>query len=426
MSPYKTITFIQTPVPELREDRLEPNLGLLYLATSMAGLGMDVKYVDLSSFPSDRWNSEIPLSDIYCLSTFTPSYYRTVNIKKICKTKNPNSLTIAGGPHASALAESVSKDFDIVVVGEGELALKSIIRKLKSQKEIPKIIYGKPVRNLDSLPYPDYTLVDLDSYTRVVEKKKCVSIVTSRGCPYQCLFCNSNIMGRGRKVRFRSAENVTREIILLNEKFGLEAFRIQDDIFNINIDRIKKISDILKHYDFTLRCFARVDLMLEAIVDAFYSMGVKHVSFGIESGSQKMLENMGKRLSVEKIIKGVENTKSQGLKTRAYLMVGFPGENWETVEETVELMKICNFDEFIVYPLIPYPGTPLYYNPQKYGITYIDPDFSKYFQVFGDKQAGFTFETEALNRKTIQEMRDYLIKTLLRFSRWSGDSIEFR
>lgn len=421
----KRITFIQTPVPELKDDLLEPNLGLLYLATYMKTLGIEVKYIDLSGISSNHWRYYIPTSDIYCFSTFTPSYHRTLKIKDYCRIINPNCITIAGGPHASALPTAVSDDFDFVVVGEGEVALKSIIEDIPSRMTA-NIIYGDPIMNLDSLPFPDYSLVKLDEYTRLVGGKKSISILTSRGCPYRCAFCNSIIIGRDKKPRFRSSNNVCKEIINLYETFEINSFRFQDDIFNLHLPRIRKMGNILRDYEFIFRCFARIDLMSENMVQSLVNMGVRHVSFGIESGSQRILNAMDKQQSIEEMVKGFENVKAQELMTRVYLIVGFPGETWETVEETIELMKTFQPDEFIVYPLIPYPGTPIFRDPEKYGITFIDPDFTKYFQVFGDKQTGFILETKKLDREKIHQMRDYMIKELLKFSTWAGDSRQFK
>lgn len=199
-----SIVFIQSPAPELRNDRLEPNLGLLYLATYMKNTGFFVEYLDLSGVPSENWADNLKKSDIYCFSTFSPTYQRTLQIKNLCKTINPKGVFIAGGPHASALPEAVAKDFDYVVVGEGEKALKRVVQEIPESRTKSGIVYGDPITNLDLLPFPDYTLVDLNSYGRVVNGMKSVSVLTSRGCPFHCVFCNSIVMGAGKPRDFEA------------------------------------------------------------------------------------------------------------------------------------------------------------------------------------------------------------------------------
>jgi radical SAM superfamily enzyme YgiQ (UPF0313 family) len=333
---------------------------------------------------------------------------------------------VAGGPHASALPEAVARDFDFVIVGEGEIALLHLIAALNQGETPPRILNKPPVMNLDTLPFPDYTLVNVDSYRRLVDGRPSLSILSSRGCPYGCVFCNSIIMGRHHCVRFRSAVNVIEEIRRLRARWGVTSFRFQDDIFTLNLPRLRAMTAMLRDEPITYRCFGRVDGCSREMADLLYQGGCRHIAFGVESGSPFILKQMGKGQTVDDIRRGIANAKAARLTVRVYLMVGFPGETWESVKATAELMLECGPDEFSVYPLIPYPGTPLFQQPEVFGITTLNPDFSQYFQVRRERGTGYVFRTRHLDETLVADMRAYLIQRLEPVVTWAGDSKGYR
>ena len=421
-----SMLLIQTPCFELEDDRLEPPLGLLYLATWLNNHGYRAQIADLSSVSPERWADTIPPADIYGFSTYTTTYHRTQRILQIVKSVNPRAWTVAGGPHASALPESVARDFDFVIVGEGEKAILHLVQGLESRKSLPSILCEPPVTNLDALPFPDYSLVDVPSYRRVVDGGHSLSILSSRGCPYRCVFCNSIVMGGHHRVRFRSAANVVEEICLLKAKWGITSFRFQDDIFTLNLPRLREITVMLRDEGITYRCFGRLDRCKQETADLLYEGGCRHIAFGMESGSPVILERMQKGQTVDDIRQGIANAKASGLIVRVYLIVGFPGETWETVQDTVDLMLECTPDEFVVYPLIPYPGTLLYQRPEVFGITVINPDFSRYFQVRRGRGTGYVFRTRDLDETVIADMRAFMIERLEPAMTWAGESQKYR
>ena len=420
--PSVTLALIQTPCYELEEDRLEPNLGLLYLATWLRQHGFAAQVIDLSSMPPEGWQQTIPSADVYGLSTYTTSYHRTLQISRLIREANPAARIVAGGPHASALPHSVAQDFDHVVVGEGENAILRLMDDMANGLMSSPIVREPPIADLDTLPFPDYSLVDVNSYHRVVDGSPSLSVLSSRGCPYDCVFCNSIIMGGRQHVRFRSAENVANEIRRLKERYGITCFRFQDDIFTLNLPRLHKLTALLQKETITYRCFGRVDQCSRAMADLLFAGGCRHIAFGVESGAPIILERMHKRQTVDDIRHGIANAHAAGLVVRVYLLVGFPGETWQTVEETVNLMLECRPDEFSVYPLIPYPGTPIYEQPEQFGITAISDDFSQYFQVRRSRGTGFVYRTSSLDEQIIADMRRYMIERLEPVAGWAGDS----
>jgi anaerobic magnesium-protoporphyrin IX monomethyl ester cyclase len=423
------ICFIHAPCPELDDDRLEPPLGLLYIATYLQHNGFNVSVVDLSSVPIQEASKSIPKADIYGFSTLSVTYAITQELKRAAKKINPSALTVAGGPHATALPFEVSKDFDIVVTGEGETAMLYIARARLDGLNLPKIVQGRGVTSLDFLPFPNRDLVDLSTYSRVVNGQRSLSILTARGCPFRCAFCNSNIMGAGSKnIRFRSPENVAQEIRYLQKKYHVSSLRVQDDTFTTSISRIRKLAALLKPLQIRYRCFGRVDKCANReMTDLLFEGGCRHIAFGVESGSQQILDAMRKRQTINEIRDGIKNAKASGLVVRVYLIVGFPGETWKTVQQTIDLMQELQPNEFIVYPLIPYPGTPIWERPQDFGITHIDRDYSKYVQVGRGRKTAFAIRTKEFDERQVEEFRHYMIEQLEEATiQWAGKSARFK
>ena len=428
MNKSNIVLFIKTRVPLLQDDKLEPDMGLLYCATYVKNhCGCKVVYVDLSLDGEDVLQYYFNKCDIYCFSTFTANYHITLEIVKKIRQISNDAVVIAGGHHASALPYEVAKSFDYVIKGEGELAISELISNLlKGEMPGERIIIGKYIKDLDEIGWIDYSLVQLERYTRRVNGRKSISILTSRGCPYNCTFCNSTLMRSYRNVRFRSANDVVNEILFLNRKYGIDSFRIQDDIFSINRPRLKAISNALEPFHFSFRCFARVDNIDHEILFDLKKMGVFHLSFGVESGSQRMLDLMNKGITVENIKNSIRLSKQYGMKCRVFLIVGYPGENLESLDETIQLIREIKPNDISVYPLLPYPGTPLFHNPKKYGITYIDKDFSKYYQIYGNKESGYVFETSEMSLDKLHYYRDYLVAGISKVCPWAIDDEDNR
>jgi radical SAM superfamily enzyme YgiQ (UPF0313 family) len=421
----KRVVFVHTPCPELDDDRLEPPLGILYLATLLKKQNVPCKICDLSSFPEKDWEHNLEFGNIYAFSTYSVTYHRTVKIKQIIKSKiNPYAITIAGGPHASALPEEVKDDFDIVITGEAELIFPQIIHSLLKGDQIKGTFLGKPISHLDYLPFPNYELIDLASYHRLVEGLPALSIITSRGCPYKCTFCNSRVFERGQ-VRFRSPENVAKEITFLKNKYGIKAYRFNDDLFAFSEQRVIEMCNALKPLNILYRIFVRADRLTTKVAKLLYDSGCRHVSIGIETMSEKMLKLLNKGTTVQTNINSLVNAKKAGLKTRIYLLIGYLGETDDTVQESLDILLQCDFDEFCVYPFIPYPGTPVWEEPQRFG-AHINRDFSKYIQVGRRGNTFFAVTTTDFTPEDVKKWREMIISALQKKALWAGKSPDNR
>ncbi|MFW5983180.1 MAG: B12-binding domain-containing radical SAM protein, partial [bacterium] len=237
--------------------------------------------------------------------------------------------------------------------------------------------------------------------------KKSASILTSMGCPFNCAFCNSIMF---KKVRFRSPEHVAKEINTLYYHHNISNFRMQDDLFTMKVNRIARIFEFTPKINY--RCFSRADTLTKPVCDLLRKTGCMHVSIGVESGSQEILKNMNKGINQRDIKKGIKNAKAAGLQVRIYIIVGFPGETNKTIEESIRFIRRLDFDEFAVYPLIPYPGTDLFNNAEKYGITNIDYAYDKYIQIGKNRKAGFTVRTKDFDEGQVRIWRQRMIDDL--------------
>ena len=427
---YETVVFVKTPIPKLQDDKLEPDMGLLYVASYLKRHIHSIKtiYIDLSIDSLSDLLFYAKSCNFFCFSTYTANYNLTLEIVSMLrKETGKEAVFVAGGHHASALPEEVLRDFDYVIIGEGEKALLQLIKDLEQGKTVvKKTIVGECIECLDDVGWIDYSMVKMDKYTRTVNGQKSISILTSRGCPYRCNFCNSYLMKTYKTVRFRSAKDVFEEVISLNKRFGITSFRIQDDIFSINKPRLRELAELFEPFQFSFRCFARIDNINEEILEYYKKIGIFHLSFGVESGSQKILNLMNKGITVNQIRESILLSQKNGFKCRVYLIAGYPGETEETIDETIELMKEVCPDDLSIYPLIPYPGTSLFHNPQAFNITYIDKDYSKYYQVFGNKNSGYVFETKDMSIDGLKHFRQKLVDGLANVCPWAIDDEQNR
>jgi len=169
------------------------------------------------------------------------------------------------------------------------------------------------------------------------------------------------------------------------------------------------------------RVFARSNSLTPEAAHQLYHSGCRHVAIGIESMSAKMLTILKKNTKPQTNIQAMKNAKAAGLKVRIYLLVGFPGETEQTVQESLRVLKDCEFDEFVVYPFIPYPGTSVWQNPEYWGAT-IDRDFSQYVQVGRDRRTCFAVTTKNFTPRDVAAWRQLMIQELERKVVWAGRS----
>lgn len=371
-----------------------PPQGICQLAGVIRDYGEEVYLIDALAedlSEEDAVNRIISLNpDFVGFSATTMQILYACQCARLIKEHDQSINVWIGGAHISACPEETMerfKEFDLGVLNEGEVTVKELLRYYKdgapSLDNINGIVYrsnGKLVKtgprafmnDLDSLPLPAWDLLpDLrynyrQSVARI-DRLPAASLTTSRGCPCKCIFCARNVYGRS--YRGHSAEYVLKMIDFLVERYWVRSVSFEDENFTVNKQRIVEICKVLmrKKYDLKWGCVARVDMIQEENLKLMKKAGCTSISFGIESGSQRILDILGKNLKLETINKGIAMTEKIGIRARGYFIVGHPTETIETIEETKDFIKKLPFSEVQVSFMTPFPGTELYGTANKYG-----------------------------------------------------------
>jgi anaerobic magnesium-protoporphyrin IX monomethyl ester cyclase len=338
-----------------------PPLGLLYVASYLEKNGVDVRVIDPLSQGNENYALDSSYAGITCMSS---QFERAREIAKSIKTKSPGTITVVGGVHPTVAAEEACSDpnIDVAIVGEGEKAFLKVVKE-----RIKKgVIIGEPVETLDKLPIPARHLVNMNWYLRrggivFPEWIRATSVITSRGCPNSCHFCiNSKHAMFGRRVRYQSAEYVENEVEELYSKYRTEGIFFVDDNFVQNRKRLVGICKRIKKFNLKWTCLSRVDTINKQVLEVMRESGCVTVGFGVESGSQKVLDCLNKNVKVEKVAKAFDLCHNVGVKTWATIIIGSPKERKQDIELTDRLLQRIKPDYLEIFYLTPYKGTILY------------------------------------------------------------------
>ncbi|MFC1624611.1 B12-binding domain-containing radical SAM protein [Candidatus Omnitrophota bacterium] len=410
------IDLIRVPDPTCIDDLLDEPLGLMYLAACLRVKGYQVRITNLAGHSFESCKNEIKEADLYGIQLYTPTSKIGIGIAKFIKEKFPGKPLICGGAHPSALPESEELEiFDNVVIGEGEISIVKIVDAYRDKKKIPRIIRSDFIKDLDSMPLPAWDMVEMMRFHRKVDGERCFGVIGSRGCSFRCAFCDQAIMGG--KVRFRSIDNIVYEIKEALKRYGVRHFEFFDDMFTVRRSRLLEFKEKTKGLDLSYRCNGRTDILTKDTYELLRESGCKVVCFGIESGSQKILDRMVKQNSVENSYKAIKMAQEAGLTVIGYFMIGFPGETIKTINESMEFVEKSNLDQAQFYTFVPLPGCDVYRHPEKYDAKITSHDFSDYYLVTGkDGLGGKTVETETLSA---DELRDQM-KRIRKFLKGRG------
>ncbi len=309
------------------------------------------------------------------ISVMTAKYRSAVKLSALCKKFNPDLKVIWGGPDPTIRSTEVlqNRDVDFVVRGEGDLAIVELCTALSSGtlnfndidglsfKADDRIIHNKfrkLISNLDEIPPP---AKDLILYPERYPRENMGDMVTSRGCPFECAFCGAqNIWGR--KVRYRSTEMIVDELTDISRKYGIREFWFWDDSFTVNRERIielcQKIID--NNLNISWGCTSRVDLVDDMLVSKMKRAGCYMMEFGIESGSEKVLKQIKKNITLDQIRRAATLMEKHKIEWKAFLMIGFPEETKEDIRKTERLIREINPSGIVLSIFTPYPGSELY------------------------------------------------------------------
>jgi anaerobic magnesium-protoporphyrin IX monomethyl ester cyclase len=387
----------------LINEKVFPSLGLLCLSAYLKKHGYrDISFLDM--------NDEKPLpdnvdADIVGLYSNTPQFSVAIrlleDIKRRNKAKDP--VYVLGGPHVSGKPEDSHDPSDIVVMGEGERALLDIVRRKEKGDRQDRILRHDYIENIDEVPFPDRDIIDIKSYKYYLDGELTTTIISSRGCPFGCNFCANNAWGK--TLRMRSPRNVFEEVGMLKSKYGYNAFMFFDDTMTVNKKRMGEICGLLKDLKIIYRCFIRSDTVDEDILQKMRASGCVEVGVGIESGSQRILNIVNKGETVKKNMEAIKLCHSAGIRVKGFFIIGLPGENRESISQTVEFLEEADLDDLDVTVYAPYPGSLIYKAKTEFDINFRDDYEHAWFKGRPDHYFT-TVSTSGLSSADILKHRD--------------------
>jgi len=360
--------------------------GLCYLHACLLEAGYDSTLVNFSAWSTSRIKQKIVTlnPDFIGISQWTHNRYCSLELARICRDLLPDSTIVMGGGHATFCYEDILADgspVDIVVLGEAEATLLELVSQVSSGTEwqttaglafrrnatITVTAARKSLENLDCLPLPARYL---DKSVGLDLELQAEFIVTTRGCPSTCYFCSSPDFW-GKRVRFRSPHAIVEEIQYIREKFGLIYFSIRDDTFTADRKRVLEFCSLLQKQDIKIlwNCQSRVTAIDEELLIEMKRAGCECIQLGVESGSPRILRQLGKKISPTQIEHACALIRDIGINLSIFLISDVPGETAEDIRQTIELVRHIHPDDGYVSPLAYYPGTALYKNALASGNT---------------------------------------------------------
>lgn len=389
---------------------VSPPLGLCYLASSLTNNGHKTIIIDMhadevdDALLIDKIREIQP--DLIGITSTTPIFDEAKKIAGLIK-KNFDIPIVMGGVHLTILPQDSMQEcesFDYGIVGEGEKTIVELVSALEGKGDMESIhglIHRKDGQivmncrrsledNLDSISPPALELLNLNKYVHPIPNKGLVrytSIFTSRGCPFDCIFCSQHTMF-GKKVRYRGVENVLAELEKIVNELNIHHIIFMDETLTLNKPRLKEIcAGIIKRgLRFTWEGWTRANTVDEEILMLMKEAGLVRLSFGIESGNPEILKRIKKGVVLEEIQQAYNLAKRIGIETRGSVMIGHPYETRKTIMDTFRFIKgIKECDQVFINITTPYPGTELYQMAinGEGGMKLLSKDFSKYKR-YGD------------------------------------------
>lgn len=361
-------------------------LGLGYIAQVLSKEGHSVAILDANAH---RWSSEVieqkirdSRFDLVGISGLITEYKYIKWLVSVLKKHHPKKMILLGGGLATAVPKLILEklDVDIIVVGEGEETVKELARVLINGGDLQKVkgiwyrengsihqtLPHELIQDLNCIPFPRWDLFPLDLYLKTPtlgfdadSSIKTMNLITSRGCPYRCVYCYHDMWGY--KFRARSADNIIEEINFLQKQYGVRGISFTDDTFILNKKIVYELCDklISQKVKVLWSCNGRVDLVNPDLLKRMRRAGCVAIAYGIESGSQKMLDAMRKQVTVEQAKKAIQWTREADIAPLTYMIIGMIGETEQTVQETIDFCRqTATFAEFSI--LTPIPGTEVY------------------------------------------------------------------
>ncbi len=407
-------------------------LGLYYLAAFVRDRGWRCKAIDAEATNATyediiRMMAEGDF-DILGISSTTVAFHRALELASAVKAARPGTIVIIGGPHVSTQpAHPLQFDaFDYAVRNEGELTLAELLDVIEQNgdpagvagltyRRNGEVVVNPPreyIADLDTLPFPAYDMIpDMQLYSPPplnYRRRPVANIITARGCPNDCTFCENTTFGR--RCRMRSAESVVDEIEMLIRKYGVREISFVDDTFTVKPKRIYEIFDIARArgLQFPWSCMSRVNTVDEKLLTYMRDNGCWYIGFGIESGNEDILKVIKKKIRLADVERVVRICDKLGIVTKGFFIIGHPMETEQTINETISFACRIPLNHVVVTINTPMPGTEQYANAKQYGTLDVSDwnEFNYWKPVFVPK--GLT--PELLLAKQKQFIRKFYVR----------------
>lgn len=451
----KRILFVNPSHGQLKHYVILPPLGVGYVARALKEAGHEVHFVDaLKGFMTpdmfrawldENWGDGF---DMVGFEFYSSLFSSVSNFARVVKEKSPGTLTTAGGPHPSYEPEETLKAIpylDTLVVNDGEKAIVELIDYLDGKKELKNIeniafrgkhangngsgnghkylsphiqafshekspgngngsgVYKNPVvsiKDINEIPYPDWDLLQPQTYPSVgmglfSVETKLAPVVFTRGCPYPCEFC-AVPMKSGKVLRKRKIENIIEELVLLRDKFGIPEIHVMDDAFALYKQYAGEVCQAMLDNKVNLRwCLpngVRIDWLDKNLLKLMEKSGCYSFAVGIESGSQRVLDLMNKKLTIERVRETLDMVKRESnIRVTGFFILGYPGETKQETDETIKFACSLPIDRASFFNYTPFPGSKMFFKLKEklgidhtayddhfiYSVTYTPEDYTK-------------------------------------------------
>ena len=370
------VCLITPPSPFLLDQRVFMSLGILKVGAVLKQAGYEVDHLDLTGVANyeDAARDYLGEADCYLVTATTPQLPAALCVQTLLKESHPSARFVIGGPHATLVHAAARKgnvramdalsrlvgDFGTVVAGDGEKAVfPALSQKGVIDADNPMCDLWQTSADFEASAWPDRSLVDVGSYHYAVDGRRALSLVSQLGCPFECSFCGGRNSAMLRRIRTRSSTDVVTELSHLHERYGVTGMMFYDDELNVNrgmVDLMRKIKET--GIDWRLRGFVKAELFTEEQAEAMYAAGFRWVLCGFEAGHPRILRNINKKATVDDNSRMLRIAHNAGIKVKALMSVGHPGESEETVFATRDWLLAEKPDDFDCTVITVYPGTP--------------------------------------------------------------------
>jgi anaerobic magnesium-protoporphyrin IX monomethyl ester cyclase len=443
------VALVIPPSIFLLDERVFMTLGILRVAAVLENAGHIVEVLDLSGVANYQeaaaGHAKATKAEVIGITSTTPQLPAAVAVAEVFRREKPGVKLVLGGPHVTLVNAACKKGvtraikafddllghFDKFVAGDGEQAIfKALdfgnLSRLVDADD-PKSSLFLTNQTLSELPLPARHLVDVESYHYQIDGARATSLIAQLGCPFGCGFCGGRMSPTFRKIRMRSVESIISELRHLHMTYGFTGFMFYDDELNVNprmlelMGAIERLGQELK-VELKLRGFIKAELFNDAQAEAMYRAGFRWILTGFESGSPRILKNIQKKATREDNTQAVETARRNGLKVKALMSLGHPGESRETIDDTKSWLLETRPNDFDLTIITTYPGTPYYDGAEEvksgvwkyvingdalYGVEVDYTQVADYYKGAPGDYISYVY-TDALSRQELPRIRDFL------------------